>query len=172
MAADMTGPRSSVSPAPQTPTTHPVRLLSRLKMPSRREAVAPTIDWVLDLAAPAGLSSDQRQDVAVAVSEALSNAVIHGNGQHPGRPVLVLACVEAGEGLTVDVRDFGRGFDTARLLDCRDEERVLAPRGRGIFLMRHLCDEVEYNRRGNRVRLSFRRRAEVEARTPRSGRAR
>jgi serine/threonine-protein kinase RsbW len=159
----MTGSSSSVSSAQYTPTAHPGRCLSRLRMPSRREAIAPTVDWILEVAKPAGLDDDQRQNLAVATSEALSNAVIHGNSSQPGRPVLVLACVDADQGLIVDVRDFGRGFDTARLLDCRDEERVLAPRGRGIFLMRHLSDDVEYNRRGNRVRLSFRRRAEAEA---------
>jgi anti-sigma regulatory factor (Ser/Thr protein kinase) len=44
----------------------------------------------------------------------------------------------------------------AALLDCREGERILAPSGRGVFLMRQLVDRVEFNAPGNRVRLGVR----------------
>ena len=125
-------------------------------MPNRREAIAPTVERIAQFLDPLPLDPDQRANLCVAIAEGLSNAVVHGNTQSPQRPVLVACCLELGHRATVDVRDFGRGFDVASLLDCRDADRVLAPSGRGVFLMRHLVDDVAFNRRGNRVRLTVR----------------
>jgi len=134
-------------------------MLLRLKMPSRREAIAPTVERVLGAVAGGSLTADQRANLAVALSEALSNAVVHGNGERGPVPVMIVACVDADRGVVVDVRDSGPGFDVAAVLDCREGERVLKPSGRGIFLMRNLVDRVDFNTRGNRVRLSLRPRA-------------
>jgi serine/threonine-protein kinase RsbW len=128
----------------------------RLKMPSRREAVAPTVKRVLQELTAARLEVEQVSNLTVALSEALSNAVVHGNAACRERPVLVVACADVVDGVIIDVRDFGPGFDVAAVTDCCQEERVLATSGRGMFLMRHLVDAVEYNARGNRVRLRMR----------------
>jgi serine/threonine-protein kinase RsbW len=128
-------------------------VILRLKMSSRRHAIAPTTERVVACLSAAGLTEEQRANLTVALSEALSNAVVHGNSGRPGLPVLVVLAIVPGRGALVDVRDFGPGFDVAALLDCREGERVLAPSGRGILLMRHLVDRVEFNPRGNRVRL-------------------
>ncbi len=127
-----------------------------LKMPSRREAVAPTVKRVLLDLTIARLEVEQVSNLTVALSEALSNAVKHGNAACPERPVLVAACADVVHGVVIDVRDFGPGFDVAGLMDCCEDERVLATSGRGIFLMRHLVDQVDFNARGNRVRLTVR----------------
>jgi serine/threonine-protein kinase RsbW len=58
----------------------------------------------------------------------------------------------------VEVTDSGPGFDVATLRDPTDPGHLLTPGGRGVFLMRRLVDGVEYNRQGNRVRLTVRRR--------------
>jgi serine/threonine-protein kinase RsbW len=125
----------------------------RLKMPSEREAVAPTVRRVLLELTSAPLEVEQVSNLTVALSEALSNAVKHGNAACPERPVLVAACADVVQGVVVDVRDFGPGFDVASVIDCCEGERLLATSGRGVFLMRHLVDRVEFNKRGNRVRL-------------------
>jgi serine/threonine-protein kinase RsbW len=59
----------------------------------------------------------------------------------------------------VEVTDSGPGFDIAGLTDPTDPGHLLTPGGRGVFLMRRLVDGVEYNRQGNRVRLTVRRHA-------------
>lgn len=105
---------------------------------------------------PAGLGAEQRANLTLALAEALSNGVVHGNRLCSESPVLVAGCIETGQGVVIDIRDFGRGFDVAGLLDPCDADRVLAPSGRGIFLMRHLVDKVSFNARGNRVRLTVR----------------
>jgi anti-sigma B factor antagonist len=94
----------------------------------------------------------------VAVREAVANAIVHGNGEDPGKQVGV--AVELGGGrLVVRVHDEGAGWDGAWLADPRDASRRLEPRGRGVFLMRHFMDEVVHDRRaggGTTVTMSTR----------------
>lgn len=126
-----------------------------LEMPSRREAVAPTVERVLALAGGVGLSEERLHDLSVALSEALSNAAVHGNGLAPGRTVAVRVEVEPEKRIVVEVRDEGAGFDRGNLEDPTRTDRVLEDNGRGVFLMQRLADGLEYNSAGNEVRLTF-----------------
>jgi anti-sigma regulatory factor (Ser/Thr protein kinase) len=124
-------------------------------MRSRRDAVAPTIDRILEAVGPAGLDGDRLTDLAVALAEALSNAAVHGHGLDPRRRVGVEVAISPGC-VVVEVSDSGRGFDARLVSDPTEPERQLAPSGRGVFLMRQLVDEVSYNAAGNVVRLTVR----------------
>lgn len=128
-------------------------------MASRRDAVGPAVDRILEAVAGAGLTPEQRQNLAVAAAEALSNAAVHGNRLVAGRAVRISVLVRPRLGAVVEVSDSGPGFDLAALIDPTDASHLLNPAGRGVFLMRRLVDGVEYNRRGNRVRLTVRRAA-------------
>jgi serine/threonine-protein kinase RsbW len=130
----------------------------RFYMPSGRDAVAQTVERVLEAVKPVGLRTGRRHDLAVAVSEALSNAALHGNRLAPGSRVAITVVVVPEKCAVVDVKDSGRGFDSSRLGDPTTPERLLAPAGRGVYLMHALVDEVQYNRKGNRVRLTMNRR--------------
>ncbi|HEX5831773.1 MAG TPA: ATP-binding protein [Gemmatimonadaceae bacterium] len=95
-------------------------------------------------------------NVPVALSEALSNAILRGNGEDPDKAVLVRACMDAAS-LVLEVQDEGRGFD---LDDCTndpgEEENLWREDGRGLFLMRALMDRVErFSDEGNVVRLTL-----------------
>jgi serine/threonine-protein kinase RsbW len=122
-------------------------------MPSRRASVAPTVERILEAVADAGLDDGQRDDLAVAVAEALSNAAVHGNRLHQETRVIIGVEVTPGEGAVVEIRDSGPGFDQAALADPTHPARLLTPGGRGVFLMRRLVDQIEYNAAGNQVRL-------------------
>jgi serine/threonine-protein kinase RsbW len=124
-------------------------------MPSRRDAVAPTIDRILEAVAPAGLDGDRLTNLAVALAEALSNAAVHGHRLDPRRRVGVEVAISPGC-VVVEVSDSGAGFDARQLSDPTEPERLIAPGGRGVFLMRRLVDEVSYNAAGNVVRLTVR----------------
>ncbi len=126
----------------------------RFQMRSRRDAVPPAVERVVRLAAAVGLTPTQADDLAVAVSEALANAALHGNALREEARVHVTVTVLKGAWARVEVRDSGRGFDHGRLSDPTAPEGLMAPRGRGVFLMRRLVDEVEYNDLGNCVRLT------------------
>ncbi len=130
----------------------------RFQMESRRSAVAPAVDRVLDAVKAADLSDDQIHDLAVAVAEALSNAAVHGNALRPDARVRILVEVTPRKRAVIEVKDAGRGFDFGSLSDPTDPSRILIPGGRGVFLMRRLVDQVEFSDSGSRVRLVIDRR--------------
>jgi serine/threonine-protein kinase RsbW len=108
------------------------------------------------------MSFDDRHvmlNVPVALTEALSNAILRGNGEDPGKHVYVRASVTA-QRLIMEVKDEGGGFDLERCTrDPTSPENVEREDGRGLFLMRSLMDSVErYDEEGNVVRLTLNRR--------------
>ena len=98
-------------------------------------------------------------NLPVALTEALSNAILRGNGDDPAKHVRVMARVDT-SCLVVEVQDEGRGFDLDLCtLDPTTPGNVDREDGRGLFLMRKLMDRVERfdDGRGNTVRLTLRR---------------
>jgi anti-sigma regulatory factor (Ser/Thr protein kinase) len=99
-----------------------------------------------------------RLNVPVALTEAMANAMMRGNGGEIGRSVRVRACIED-DTLSVEVTDEGAGFDAeaARAM-CLDPDWTEREDGRGVFLMYALMDKVEtWCDQGHTVRLVLRR---------------
>lgn len=93
-------------------------------------------------------------NVPVALTEALSNAILRGNGEGAAGDVSLRIEIDELQ-LVAEVRDEGIGFD---LDGCTEDatlpENVVREDGRGLYLMRQLMDRVEqYTDRGNVVRL-------------------
>ncbi len=98
-------------------------------------------------------------NVPVALTEALSNAILRGNADDPAKSVRVHARIDH-RTLVVEVTDEGAGFDLeACTVDPTTPERLHGEVGRGLFLMRKLMDRVERfaGRPGNVVRLTLQR---------------
>lgn len=120
------------------------------------------IEKIVDLVARqcATLSFSPRHcslNVPVALSEALSNAILRGNREDPAKHVRVRAAFDDSE-LVVEVTDEGAGFDLDRPHDPTSPEHLEDEDGRGIFLMKRLMDRVErFTAGGNVVRLVLRR---------------
>lgn len=134
----------------------------RLEMASARAAIPKAVERILKAVEPVALSSERLQDLAVAVSEALSNAAIHGNRLRPGSRVSVNVSVTPHVRAVIEVKDEGAGFDHRRISDPTEEARLLSTGGRGVFLMQRLVDKLEYEDEGSRVRLTV-------GRLPRTG---
>lgn len=99
-------------------------------------------------------------NVPVALTEALSNAILRGNREDSSKHVVVRASVNrAGDMLVVDVTDEGSGFDLAgSTLNCTTPENLQREDGRGLYLMQCLMDRVEqFVDGGNTVRLTVQR---------------
>ncbi|HET8633846.1 MAG TPA: ATP-binding protein [Gemmatimonadales bacterium] len=86
----------------------------------------------------------------VVLAEAIANAIVRGNRQDPGKSVQVAVRLR-GPDIRIDVTDEGDGFDPATVPEPVTPQRVLEEHGRGIFLIRHLADQVVFNERGNSV---------------------
>ncbi|HEX6965885.1 MAG TPA: ATP-binding protein [Gemmatimonadaceae bacterium] len=95
-------------------------------------------------------------NVRVALSEALSNAILRGNNEQPDKHVYVRAEITA-EQLVLEVVDEGTGFDICEcLVDPTRPENLFREEGRGLFLMSKLMDRVErYTDHGNVVRMTL-----------------
>jgi serine/threonine-protein kinase RsbW len=115
--------------------------------------VAPMVERILRIVKRTALSQERRENLAVALAEALSNAAVHGHRDKPGSLVLVVVMTKPDGCVVVDVKDSGPGFDVASLVDPTDPNRLLVPGGRGVFLMRKLVDRLEFGPKGNHVRL-------------------
>jgi serine/threonine-protein kinase RsbW len=103
-------------------------------------------------------------NLRVGVAEALANAMIYGNRRDTSKRVQVEVELSS-ERLSVLVRDQGPGFDPRAVPDPTLPENLERTGGRGIFLIRELMDEVDFNECGNCVRLTLYRVAPRRARS-------
>jgi len=93
---------------------------------------------------------EEKFAVKLALEEALSNAIKHGNRNDPSKKIKVGYAVTAKRAVIV-VRDEGPGFCPDAVPDCTDPERLRLPNGRGIMLLRAYMDEVEYRDNGREL---------------------
>lgn len=109
------------------------------------------------MATEAGLPEERIPLFIVAVTEALSNAILHGNRQQKDKTVRMrFRFLPADKLLSVEVQDEGEGFDPTNLPDPTHGDNLMRESGRGIFLMRNLADEVLFHQGGRCVELRFR----------------
>ena len=90
----------------------------------------------------------------VVVTEAVNNAIIHGNKRNPSKKV-VLTCTQRGKVLVIKVKDEGRGFNPDTVPSPIHEDNLLRETGRGVFLMRQLMEKVSFNANGNEVTMTM-----------------
>jgi serine/threonine-protein kinase RsbW len=100
------------------------------------------------------LEDDIYGNIMIAVTEAVNNAIKHGNGGDSTKNVS-LSLVLNESLLKFIVSDEGKGFDFHTLPDPTSPENLEKLGGRGIFLMKHLADEVDFKKDGSIVELSF-----------------
>jgi serine/threonine-protein kinase RsbW len=134
------------------PSTHPdpAEWRREIELPSERGASRLITEDLLEQLGSHGWSPSDIFAIHLAAEEAIVNAIVHGNKLDPGKVVRV-ACVVSPTLARIEVTDEGPGFDPGSVPDCRLEDRLDAPNGRGVMLMRTFMTRIEYNARGNRV---------------------
>lgn len=100
------------------------------------------------------LSPDYYGNMLVALTEAVNNAIVHGNKLDESKMV-DLSFQHKGNEFQFSISDEGSGFDYDHIPDPTSPENIEKPEGRGIFLMNHLADEVKFSDDGRRVDLVF-----------------
>lgn len=100
------------------------------------------------------VSEDTFGNILVAITEAVTNAMHHGNKSDPAKKVRIqYGCVH--NTLTFTITDEGKGFDFYNLPDPTAPENLEKECGRGIFLMKHLADQLIFSDAGRVVELNF-----------------
>ena len=125
---------------------------TRLVFPSKLDEVTSVQNAIVDSAEKAGFEEQALFAIRLALDEALTNAVRHGNGSDPNKQVTVEFTVEPRQ-LTIHIEDQGPGFVPDEVPDPTAEENLCRPHGRGVMLMRAYMSDVQYNKEGNRVTL-------------------
>jgi len=126
----------------------------QLELPSAVEGIHIIEKLIETICSTYKLSEDHYGNILVAVTEAVNNAIYHGNKADPSKKVHV-GFKSSATTISFSVRDEGPGFDFKHLPDPTDPANIEKPSGRGIFLMKHLADDVKFSKAGCCVSLSF-----------------
>ncbi|MCD6115939.1 ATP-binding protein [bacterium] len=124
-------------------------------MKNRKKTISLTIPSTLDqlekveklsssISKKMELSSDQTDNLAIAVTEAVGNAIVHGNKMQKEKTVDIVFKLSTDE-LECSVSDRGKGFNEKSLSDPLDPENIMKESGRGIFILEALMDSVSYS---------------------------
>ena len=97
-----------------------------------------------------GYDRDTVFGIKLALEEAITNAVKHGNGEDVSKQLLVRYHVDAAR-VVIMVRDQGNGFSPDEVPDPTADENLERPNGRGIMLMQSYMTKVRFNDAGNEV---------------------
>lgn len=100
------------------------------------------------------LDDDLYGNIMIAVVESVNNAIIHGNGLAKEKSV-ELSMTLADTSVIFTIKDQGKGFNINTLPDPTSPENLTKTGVRGIFLMKHLADEVSFKNEGQQVDLTF-----------------
>lgn len=100
------------------------------------------------------LDDDIYGNIMISVTESVNNAIIHGNNRDKSKNVSLTLTLQD-KIIKFKVKDQGPGFDYHDLPDPTSPENLAKPGGRGIFLMKHLADEVNFEDDGRIVELCF-----------------
>ena len=124
------------------------------KIASKPENICEIETIVHHLASKFSLCQEVKANLLISLTEAVNNAIIHGNGADENKYVHIHV-LKDGSLLSVAIEDEGEGFNPKNLPDPTSPEYIECCGGRGVFLIHQLCDKVEYKKNGARVEISF-----------------
>ena len=107
-----------------------------------------------DLQDALGFDNDFYARLMLSVSEATTNAIVHGNKLNPSKKVTIHADANT-HTLAFTIKDEGDGFNPDTIPNPLEEEHLLIPSGRGVFLIKEYADELEYKDEGSTIVIKF-----------------
>lgn len=125
-----------------------------LILDSRFEEIERLESFLHELQQEVGYGEEQSSQIRLAVNEAVTNAITHGNKEDPAKQVTISASVNK-EMLNISVQDEGPGFNPEDLDDPLKDENLLKDSGRGIFLIKQSADEVAFTENATKLTMRF-----------------
>jgi len=122
-------------------------------MPSKVQAISPLVERLMLLVEGSQCVPGEEFNVEMALREALANAVVHGNHEHPRAKVHVRCRCWPGKEISIVVTDQGKGFDFGEPGGNGFISDPLSEHGCGILLMKAYMDDVHFERGGSEVHL-------------------
>jgi serine/threonine-protein kinase RsbW len=118
------------------------RKSDKMEIPSTLDSLPEVVEFVERKLKKLGIKKDQITDIAISVSEVVTNAVVHGNKNDLSKKVKVSFEVDSSR-VEVSVEDEGAGFDRECVQSPIDKENLLRQAGRGLLIVESLMDEVD-----------------------------
>ncbi|OEK07088.1 ATP-binding protein [Roseivirga misakiensis] len=125
-----------------------------IQIPSMVENIRIVESFVDNAKEVYSLTDDLYGNIMIAVIESVNNAIIHGNKLDKDKLVSLNANL-SDEQIVFNISDEGAGFDHHELPDPTAPENIENVGGRGIFLIKHLADEVDFQQEGRNLQLTF-----------------
>lgn len=128
-----------------------------IEIPSEIKYIRKVSSEILDSLAPYGIDEKKVFDIKLCTEEAVRNAIVHGNGTSAKLRVKVDYRISE-NGIIIEVEDEGPGFNPAAVPDPTLKSNMMKESGRGVRLIIKLMDKVDFNEKGNKIRMekSFR----------------
>jgi serine/threonine-protein kinase RsbW len=118
-----------------------------------RDAVDQVVRSIMNVVREMKCAPGREDDIELALTEALANAVIHGAKSDPSKVIECDVACDEQRGILIIVRDPGSGFDPAKISDPRQGENIYSDHGRGIYLINQLMDEVQFHKNGTEIHM-------------------
>ena len=115
-----------------------------LEVESNAKNLITVEEFVNYFAVDLNINSDKIPGLLLAVTEASTNAIIHGNKSDETKLIMIDVTKEDNQ-LIIRVKDQGKGFDPAKIPDPTETDNLLKDSGRGIYLMRVYMDDLKFN---------------------------
>lgn len=125
-----------------------------LKIESKIDNINEVEKFVDEFSEAHDIHSDIYGKILMATVEAVNNSIVHGNKEDVSKKVFLIFRMDS-DSIKILVEDEGPGFDYTTLPDATKPENIENIHGRGIYLMQHLADEVEFFKEGKQVQMSF-----------------
>jgi serine/threonine-protein kinase RsbW len=111
-------------------------------------------DYLNELQEWADFSDEDYARIMLTLSEAATNAIVHGNKENPNKKVTI-RCKLVDRKLVISVKDEGAGFDPSNIPDPLKEENLLNVGGRGVYLIKEYADELRFEENGTKLIMAF-----------------
>lgn len=128
--------------------------METIDFPSKGENITVVERLIDELCEKYNIQEEHYGNILIALTEAANNAIYHGNRQDPDKKVVVEFEADK-DRFFFRIADEGAGFDYENVPDPTSPENLEKPNGRGVFLMRHLSDHIDFLDDGRVVELTF-----------------
>lgn len=126
----------------------------KISIPSLMENIKMIESFIDNAREKFEINDDIYGNIMISVTECISNAILHGNKSDKDKLVHLELMMEE-ESLTFTIEDEGPGYDYTEQTDPTSLENIEKLGGRGIFLIKHLSDEVKFEEEGRKIILVF-----------------
>lgn len=129
--------------------------LYTLQLPSKLESITTVENFIDNLSEKYNFTEETYANVLTCLSEAVINAIVHGNKLDNSKKVYINLEVIQNKRLIFTIADEGSGFDYNNLPDPTSPENLENYSGRGVYIIKKLADQCIFNTLGNELELHF-----------------